>query len=260
VFFSGADFGVDARLADLSMPAPSARRAEFVLRDTSADGTVFHFVASTGEVDRMGDTINRQGWQLDAFKKNPVILFAHDSGSMPVGKATSVGVSVEGKLLASVRLAQTQFGKAVSAMVSQGFLRAVSVGFAPLEYDFRKVGLSTKWHRFRETRTARNLDCADPRECVLPASIHQRRWQVGQPFEGKKDARACADEDQARAACSCPSEVGADRKPARGEGDAMTDELPIAIATAIMVAAGTPSLRRLDQPPLRIVILRGSGD
>jgi hypothetical protein len=110
-----------------------------------------------------------------------------------------------------------------------------------------------------ETRTARNLDSADPRECVLPASIHQRRWQVGQPFEGKKDARACAHEDQARAACSCPSEVGADRKPARGEGDAMTDELPIAIATAIMVAAGTPSLRRLDQPPLRIVILRSSG-
>ncbi len=71
-------------------------------------------------------------------KKNPVILFAHDSGSMPVGKATNVGVSVEGKLLASVRLAQTQFGKAVSAMVSQGFLRAVSVGFAPLEYDFAK--------------------------------------------------------------------------------------------------------------------------
>jgi HK97 family phage prohead protease len=86
----------------------------------------------------MGDKINQLGWDLSGFRKNPTILFAHDGGSLPVGKATSVEV-LNGKLQVGVRFARTPFGKSVAAMVSQGFLRATSVGFRPLDYSFAKA-------------------------------------------------------------------------------------------------------------------------
>ncbi len=81
----------------------------------------------------------QNGWDLSAFKRNPVILAFHDSASLPVGKATSVGVQ-DGKLTVGVKFAQTEFAKAVTAMLSGGYMRAVSVGFAPTEWAFAKAG------------------------------------------------------------------------------------------------------------------------
>ena len=53
------------------------------------------FVFSDGSVDRMGDTIAADGWDLADFKRNPVALWAHDSSEPPIGKASNV--KVEGK-------------------------------------------------------------------------------------------------------------------------------------------------------------------
>ena len=36
------------------------------------------FVISTAEVDRHGDVIMAEGWQLDSYQNNPVFLWAHD--------------------------------------------------------------------------------------------------------------------------------------------------------------------------------------
>src|SRR3990167_7563446 len=35
-------------------------------------------VASTSVVDRHGESINQEGWDLKSFKANPVMLWAHD--------------------------------------------------------------------------------------------------------------------------------------------------------------------------------------
>jgi HK97 family phage prohead protease len=72
-----------------------------------------------------------------AFRKNPVILFAHDSTSLPVGRAVDVHLE-SNKLVASVRFAQTSMGRTVAGLVRGGYLNATSVGFAPLEYAFSK--------------------------------------------------------------------------------------------------------------------------
>jgi hypothetical protein len=71
-----ADYGIDAARADLPQLPPATRRApEMISRDAAgADGRTFTFVASTADVDRMGDTIAVSRWQLDAFRKNPVVL------------------------------------------------------------------------------------------------------------------------------------------------------------------------------------------
>jgi len=144
VAWSAADVARIARhyglsLAGLPAPTLSTRRApDMVLRDQSADGRIFRFIASTGEVDRMGDVISPKGWRLSAFKQNPVVLYAHDSSSLPVGRAISVGVEGD-KLVASVRFAQTSMGRAVAGLIASGNLNAVSVGFVPLDYEFAKT-------------------------------------------------------------------------------------------------------------------------
>jgi len=132
-------FGVDLGKADLPHPAASRRASgiDLHLRDASSDDRTYTFIASTAEIDRMGDVINQSGWDLSAFRRNPVILFAHDSGSLPVAKATSVGAH-DGKLMVSVKFAQTGLARGVAAMVNSGHLRATSVGFRPTKFDFAR--------------------------------------------------------------------------------------------------------------------------
>jgi HK97 family phage prohead protease len=100
----------------------------------SADGSVgsrTKFVASTADVDRMGDIIDQNSWILDAFKANPVILWAHDSSEPPIGRAVSVEV-VGGALQIEVEWDEDDpQGIRVARQFARGFLHAGSVGFRP---------------------------------------------------------------------------------------------------------------------------------
>lgn len=92
----------------------------------------YQFVASDESTDRMGDIIRVAGWQLANYKRNPIVLFQHQS-SNPVGISTKVWV--EGKALMSrIKLAAegtSPFIDTLSKLLSQGIIKAVSVGFAP---------------------------------------------------------------------------------------------------------------------------------
>jgi HK97 family phage prohead protease len=92
------------------------------------------FVASDETVDRYGDIIRASGWQLANYRKNPVLLFGHQSDSLPVGKVEPI--AVEGtRLIAHVEFTpegMSTFADTVWAMVNQGFVQAASVGFLPL--------------------------------------------------------------------------------------------------------------------------------
>jgi len=82
----------------------------------------------------MGDSVAVEGWKLDNYKKNPVVLWGHDGTMLPVGKATRVWVQ-GGKLKATAELAPasvSQYAERVRGMISAGYLNATSVGFAPL--------------------------------------------------------------------------------------------------------------------------------
>ncbi len=68
---------------------------DVVLRKGSAHGEVnadgqyrtLSFTISTATADRDNDTIDVSGWDLRAYTKNPVVLWAHDYSSLPIGKA-----------------------------------------------------------------------------------------------------------------------------------------------------------------------------
>ena len=88
---------------------------------------------ATRSVDRYGDIIRASGWQLDNFRKNPVLLFAHDSRQPPVGQVPSIEV-VGTELIADCLFrpeGDSQLSDDVWRAVEGGFLRAVSVGFSP---------------------------------------------------------------------------------------------------------------------------------
>src|SRR6185503_3521783 len=61
-----------------------------------ADGTNT-FTLSTKDVDRDGDRIDPNGWDLSAYRQNPVVLYGHDHKSLPIGKCSDIRV-VGGKL------------------------------------------------------------------------------------------------------------------------------------------------------------------
>ncbi|MBU2177581.1 MAG: hypothetical protein KJ556_21015, partial [Gammaproteobacteria bacterium] len=61
----------------------------------------YEFTASTADQDRDGEVIDVSGWDLKNFKKNPVIMFAHDYRTLPIGRATKIGVR-DGKLVNNV--------------------------------------------------------------------------------------------------------------------------------------------------------------
>ena len=96
------------------------------------------FVFSDGTVDRSGDSIDPAGWQIKTFMENPVALWAHDSSSPPIGRASNVG-PLGLKLMGDIEFMPADispFADSVYRMIKAGFVRAVSVGFIPLKYAF----------------------------------------------------------------------------------------------------------------------------
>jgi hypothetical protein len=91
---------------------------------------------STEAVDRERDTIAVDGWKLDNYRRNPVVLWAHEYGGMPVGRSIHTEAQ-DGRLMASPKFAEREvypFADTVLQMYLGGYLRAFSVGFDPSEY------------------------------------------------------------------------------------------------------------------------------
>jgi HK97 family phage prohead protease len=127
-----------AAFASGKVPAVRAARAIEVKADEAGK---LSFVMSTSDTDRMGDTIAQDGWDLAAYAKNPVLLWAHRYDQLPVGKVGKALVE-DGKLIArDVEFASRElsaFGWSVGEMYRQKFLNAVSVGFQPTVLEWKE--------------------------------------------------------------------------------------------------------------------------
>ena len=97
----------------------------------------YEFTASTSIQDRDGEVIEASGWDLKNFKKNPVIMYAHDYRSLPIGKASRVWLS-DGKLKNTVSFPPEgtyEFADIVERLVGAGYLNTESVGFIPKKWE-----------------------------------------------------------------------------------------------------------------------------
>jgi uncharacterized protein len=112
-------------------------------RAAASDKPIVDYIGSDASEDRWGSIIDPLGWELDAYLKNPVVLWAHDYGSPPIGRALSV-TKTKRSLTFRVEFAtqHSSFAADIYGLIKSGFLPGVSVGFLPLAsepYDAKTV-------------------------------------------------------------------------------------------------------------------------
>jgi len=100
-------------------------------------------VGSRQAVDRDGDLLHLDGLSLTNYRKNPVVLWSHNSHDLPIGKANRVWV--DGKdLKFKIKFTEPDvnpFADSVYKLVKGGFINSLSIGFMP---DWTKAKFNEK--------------------------------------------------------------------------------------------------------------------
>ena len=93
-------------------------------------------VMSSAKVDRVGDSIDVAGWELDEFLKNPVMLYEHRRDE-PVGIWKNLQLDGDGLTGEPVfhPAELNPFAARLAGLYAGSWLRAFSVGFIPLEME-----------------------------------------------------------------------------------------------------------------------------
>ena len=152
------------------------------------------FIMSDETPDRMGDIIMADGWELDAFKKNPIALFGHRS-DFPIGKWSNIRVEnkeLRGKLELAPAGTSDRIDE-IRKLIDAGILKAVSVGFRPKEHtqlDSKNPfsGLRFTKHELMETSLVSVP--ANPNALAVAKSLQISPATISVVFaeQGKKDA------------------------------------------------------------------------
>jgi HK97 family phage prohead protease len=103
---------------------------------TLADQRQVKVVCSTGKPDRSGDVVVQRGIDLDAYRKNPIVLWNH-SADVPI--ASSIEIDVKGdQLQATVQFppeGEDEDSDWVYGKIKAGIVNATSIGFIPKSYS-----------------------------------------------------------------------------------------------------------------------------
>jgi len=109
----------------------------FRVKSIDEDNFIIAGTFSTGGEDRQGEIIDQNGWKIDEFMQNPVVLFAHDHYQPAVGKVIELAKDGNGNLVGSIQFAakEYEFANTLFKLYSAGFMRAFSVGFMNEIYE-----------------------------------------------------------------------------------------------------------------------------
>ncbi len=134
------------------MPTTIYKTYGVELKDEDDSTRSFWAVASTEEADRDGDVILASGWELENFRKNPVVLFAHKYDSPPVAKVTETRIEQD-RLMFRLQFADRSeypFADTIFKLYRGGFLRSFSVGFIPKDWEEIRDGANGRLFRKQE--------------------------------------------------------------------------------------------------------------
>jgi len=102
------------------------------------EGRLVKFTVTMSVPDRERDVVESSGADLENFRRNPVIQWAHMYSQLPIGRAveilpgpTSIQMVIE---FATADL--NPMADQVYRLIKAGFLRACSIGFRPLEWAY----------------------------------------------------------------------------------------------------------------------------
>lgn len=115
------------------MPEENVIRKTYVAKaEVDDDDRTVTAVISTSTVDREKEVLLPKGADYEQYKKNPVVLWAHDYRETPIGKALWIK-SARKNITAKVKFAETEKADEIYRLFKGHFLNAFSVGFLPAE-------------------------------------------------------------------------------------------------------------------------------
>ena len=152
---------------------------------TGEDG-ITTVTASTPTSDRYGDVVSAP-WQLERYMANPVVVWAHDYSTPPVGRALEV--TMEGpNLVAKIQWDDSDanpLGQTVAHQFRSGFLSAVSVGFQPGEAIRRNALDESHPHYAERGNVFRDNELLEISAVPIPANPEALARRAMTDFESK---------------------------------------------------------------------------
>ena len=110
------------------------RTVKALVKQISAEARTVIAVITTTKRDRQGDIVESKGLDFENFMLNPVVLWAHQYGMLPVGKVIEVNKQTK-KVSVTVKFATHTFADEVFGLYKDGTLNAWSLGFIPDEVE-----------------------------------------------------------------------------------------------------------------------------
>lgn len=101
------------------------------------DSGTFEVIISTENVDRHGEIIKLDAWDIEHYMKNPVVLWGHNYSILPIGVCTSIEF-IDGKMIAKGKFASADanpMAQQVRKLYDLGVIRTTSVGFIAKKFE-----------------------------------------------------------------------------------------------------------------------------
>lgn len=103
-----------------------------------SNGRTIRYLLSDSSIARDGHTIATAGWSLANYLKNPIVQWAHSLDEPPIGRMAELGI-IGDRLMGTVEYADAEtypFADTIYRLARGGYLNAVSVSWAPIEWKY----------------------------------------------------------------------------------------------------------------------------
>lgn len=126
------------------------------IKKAKADNGTFDVIISTEDIDRSGEIVRQNGWELTNYKNNPIVLWGHDYYNLPIGVCLETyqteknGVPATGAKGVFLSADINPFAQQVRKLYEFGLEKGegvgctTSVGFIPKEFDEGNRAVITK--------------------------------------------------------------------------------------------------------------------
>ncbi|MBU1778000.1 MAG: HK97 family phage prohead protease [Gammaproteobacteria bacterium] len=119
---------VKVSLADYKTAVVNRVATDVDIKEVQSELKQATMYLSTRRLDRDNDIVIPDGMDLELYKMNPVVLFGHDYGSMPIAKTLDAKSDGYGVLI-RMQFADTERANEAWSLVKDGYLRTLSAGF-----------------------------------------------------------------------------------------------------------------------------------
>jgi len=172
--------------------------------ENETEGKLGLAIISTDTVDRHGDVIKADGWDFKAFKKNPVMLWSHNSGwdeNRPsIGKVENIEVKDGKVFFTPVFDMEDGFAKNIFNKFKKGMLNAFSIGFRPLSWKETDTGyefIEQEALEFSAVNVPANAEAlVQLRSAGIGVCKDFNDWKDGKELEPTKELAPNDDEEE----------------------------------------------------------------